>query len=238
MGINLKRNVFKRIVLVILVIITFNIMCPPQVEASTFLGAAGGAIIDTIFDFLVFLGDSVIDILQENFITPSPAIKPATAKEFSTFDMGHFGWLICGIIFAVVGITAIFTGGLSLPVIGGLLIPMAVGGLATTVIAGANLIEGLKGDFDIPTIVYTPYTIFSGQIPAFDINFINPGLDYDFEVIEEKTVIGFKLQWFREKDSKKYKYTADCRLKLGAGGSSWYVFSDGYKIQVVLDSNR
>lgn len=37
-----------------------------------------------------------------------------------------------------------------------------------------DLIDDLKGEFELPTIVYTPYTIFSNKIPLFDINFFNP----------------------------------------------------------------
>ena len=38
-------------------------------------------------------------------------------------------------------------------------------------------IEDFKGEFDIPTIVYTPFAIFSGLVPLFDINFFNPNTD-------------------------------------------------------------
>ncbi len=33
--------------------------------------------------------------------------------------------------------------------------------------------EGLSGDYDLPFIYYTPYQIFSGNIPIFDINFFS-----------------------------------------------------------------
>lgn len=35
-------------------------------------------------------------------------------------------------------------------------------------------LDSIKGEFDIPNIAYTPYAIFSGQIPLLDINFISP----------------------------------------------------------------
>lgn len=52
---------------------------------------------------------------------------------------------------------------------------MLPGGAAAAVVMCTNdLIDDLKGEFELPTIVYTPYTIFSNRIPLFDINFFNP----------------------------------------------------------------
>lgn len=57
-------------------------------------------------------------------------------------------------------------------ILGGVL---ATGGAVGMVVVSADkFIDDLKGEFDLPTIIYTPYTIFSNKVPLFDINFFNP----------------------------------------------------------------
>lgn len=52
---------------------------------------------------------------------------------------------------------------------------LLLGGAAAAVVMCTNdLIDDLKGEFELPTIIYTPYTIFANKIPLFDINFFNP----------------------------------------------------------------
>ena len=54
---------------------------------------------------------------------------------------------------------------------GGLVVTSAGVGAAFSL---DSFIDDLKGEFELPTIVYTPYMIFSNKIPLFDINFFNP----------------------------------------------------------------
>lgn len=51
---------------------------------------------------------------------------------------------------------------------------VAVGASVGVAYCTNKLIDDLKGEFDLPTIIYTPYTIFSNKIPLFDVNFFNP----------------------------------------------------------------
>ena len=91
----------------------------------------------------------------------------------------EFGALLFGVAQIATGIGAVsgaatIAGGLSaLGVVGGGAVAAIVGGGATYL--GANaVIDGLKGEFDLPVIQYTPFAIFSNQIAIFDINFFNP----------------------------------------------------------------
>lgn len=65
---------------------------------------------------------------------------------------------------------------------------VVAGATAGIVFCTNELIDGLKGEFDLPTIVYTPYTIFSNKIPIFDINFFNPMKSVDEDGKTSETI--------------------------------------------------
>lgn len=71
--------------------------------------------------------------------------------------------------FAAAATAAAAAGG---TIVGGVLV--TAGAAVAVGVCTNKLIDDLKGEFDLPTIVYTPYTIFSNRIPLFDINFFNP----------------------------------------------------------------
>ena len=71
--------------------------------------------------------------------------------------------------------------------VGGILV--ATAGVAGIAYSTNKFIDDIKGEFDLPTIIYTPYTIFSGQIPLFDINFFNPMETIDEYGNSEETLV-------------------------------------------------
>ena len=75
--------------------------------------------------------------------------------------------------------------------VGGILV--GTGAALTVAYCTDDLIEGLKGEFDLPTILYTPYMIFSNQIPLFDINFFSP-MESVFDGEGTETIFSFKLK--------------------------------------------
>ena len=174
----LNKNLIKKTAIVIIFITCFNVLCPMSISrADTFIKISegkdfgGGSLVQPIMHFLVFIADSVMSILQRNFISEQDVVIQASASENSQWS---WGWLSIGLLALVsigIGIATILTGGLGAVVIGTI---VTAGGIAGSIISVSEIASNLGGSFDIPLIAYNPYTIFSGEIPAMDINFINP----------------------------------------------------------------
>lgn len=59
---------------------------------------------------------------------------------------------------------------------------MMIGGVAC-VVATMDTAEKLQGEFGLPMIMYTPYAIFSNNIPIFDINFFSPNAETEKNIV-------------------------------------------------------
>ena len=165
-----------------LVIILIMCFFPNKTSAYSYKDYAGGSLFEIIFSFLDYIGDIIMNTLQRNFISPQPVLKTASAESQGNWNWFAFFGVVIGIIAMVVGIC--MTGG-ALAAIGTAAAGVIIKGVTVgtfvfltagtaTLVVGNDLSEGLKGEFDIPMMSYTPYTIFSGQVPAFDVNFIEP----------------------------------------------------------------
>ena len=192
----MKRKVGKiklnKILIILIAILIISVIFPHAVKAQSWIVNAGGNLLDPIFRFLTFLGDAVMQILQKSFITPQPVVAEAKAESQGSWNWLAFIVAIVAIIGMVIG--AIVTGGALAPTAGlgitaiikgtciGTLI--FLGSTTAAVVSVAEFVGDLGGKFDIPMISYTPFTIFSGQVPAFDVNFIEP---MDEIIIKEET---------------------------------------------------
>ena len=134
-----------------------------------------------IMKLLMYIGDAILNMLQNNFLSTSDILIEAKSDNYSNFNWWTFLGVVLAVIGFIVGIClAIPTGGVSLV---GSVKCFAIGAAVCTVSGfaftqfGSQFLDDLSGNFDIPIIQYTPYAIFSGQIPALDINFINPNPD-------------------------------------------------------------
>ena len=178
----IKRKILNKIFIIMLVIILIMCFFPNKTSAYSYKDYAGGSLFEIIFSFLDYIGDIVMNTLQRNFISPQPVLKTASAESQGNWNWFAFFGVVIGIIAMVVGIC--MTGG-ALAAIGTAAASVIIKGVTVgtfvfltagtaTLVVGNDLSEGLKGEFDIPMMSYTPYTIFSGQVPAFDVNFIDP----------------------------------------------------------------
>ena len=62
-----KDSKTKKLIIAFLIILLLINMFPKSTQAAGFLKTAGGVILDVVLDFLIFLGDTVLNILQNNF---------------------------------------------------------------------------------------------------------------------------------------------------------------------------
>lgn len=179
-----NRKIKKVLVIFVVMLLIFNIF-PNKAQALSFLKMAGGVIINAALDFLVFLGDTVLNLLQENFISTEDIIIQAKSGEYRSVSKWDILKIIVGVlvIVASVVITVASWGSLSGAGVAGLGLGIKlVGGVIAGTVAGGiiavngttGLVGTLQGKFDLPMIRYTPYEIFSNQIPMLDVNFISP----------------------------------------------------------------
>lgn len=179
-----NRKIKKVLIILLVILLIFNIL-PNKVQAASFLKLAGGVIIKAALDFLMFLGDTVLNILQENFISTEDIVIQAKSKELKSVSTWDVLKIIIGVLIVVVSVVVAVAswGSFSwasaagimegLKLIGGVILWSTVGG-AIAVNGTTGLVGTLQGKFDLPMIRYTPYEIFSNQIPIFDVNFISP----------------------------------------------------------------
>ncbi len=168
-----SKKIVKKIAILILVIMCANTIIPTNSIMAKSWNEGGGSLFQPIMDFLVFVADSVLNLLQHNFITLQDVVLPqeTAAKSTGSFSLSWLTIGLIGIAAVTYGIATIATGGATV-ILTGVGFVLA-GGLVATYSFG-ELGDLMAGEFDIPYIMYNPYAIFSGEIPAFDINFISP----------------------------------------------------------------
>jgi len=167
-----NKNLFKKLIIVLLFITIFSFCMPKGVKAID----VGGLLLDP-----VGIGDGINTILSKLIFQ--------TDGSFIVVDTGSEGvGKIIGVIIAAAVIVA------------GVVLIVSTGGLGATAIAIANsiftimkagVVAGIAtfavttvyGDaifgskVVLPSIRLTPYEIFSNQIPLFDVDFFSPMTD-------------------------------------------------------------
>ena len=194
----LNKSLIKRILIALVFVTIFNFIVPyystvsfadsyteqTEKEAQLNKETPGGVWLVPIKSLLNFMADSILEILQNSFVSQFPVVIPARAKSEGEIN----GWLIAGIVVGGVAITigTIATCGLASAALAGeIALLTAIKGVAGGVmftaatftgvaIATKEVADEIEGEFELPLIMYSPEKIFSNEIPLFDINFINP----------------------------------------------------------------
>ena len=195
-----KKVKVKLIIATVFVILTNFIM--PNIafaegESTHFkMSGGGGSIAQPIFDFVTFVGDALLTIMQKTAFNGSDLYLEARSNSHRYVNGWGVVGIIAGAVGLIVGIALIVTGvgapaGASVvatifSVAAAAAKPLIIGGVLTYLGASA-VITGLSGEYELPTIQYTPFAIFSNKIPLFDINFFNPDIDnYNIEKAKEE----------------------------------------------------
>ena len=188
-----SKKIFNRILVLLIIIAIFSIINPLNTtQANSWIASQLGELLEAIMKLLIYIADAIVKILQKSFISEDEAIVEASSNQFTNWNWTYVLGIFIGIVIAVVGVVmAIPTGGASavggfagaVAIIEGVCIGAAVTtvGITATCISVDGLKDELSGIFDIPMFTYTPYAIFSGQVPALDINFVLP---YDGLVVD------------------------------------------------------
>lgn len=206
-----NNNLIKKIAIIILFIMCINLLIPNvklvaytyDIETTEDNRTPGGSLFQPIMDFLIFLADSVLNILQHNFITMHDVVYSTNGGEGSF----NVGWLVAPLIGLVAigyGIACVYTGGAALALIVVGCITTVAGGVAT-VTSVKKIVDLANGEFDMPFIMYNPYAIFSGEVPALDINFINPRESVFSEAQDDRNDITSEFNTWRSNQDVNLK---------------------------------
>ena len=166
-----NKNLFKKLIIVLLFITIFS-FCMPKVSRAS----VGGDLMDAVMDLFVGIGDGINTVLSKMILQ--------TDGSFIVIDTGTDGVAkILGVLVAlavVVGgivLIAVSGGGAVLAVANAVFTVVKAGVVAgVTTFAVTSVLAGAKfGDkVVLPSIRLTPYEIFTNQIPLFDVDFFSP----------------------------------------------------------------
>ena len=163
-----NKNVIQKIIITILIVLSFNFVAP------TFSQAFGGLLLDPILSLFIGIGDTILSILQ-NYLYDGGghdgilnsllgAIYFKTAQDLGWYpEMEFHDDNMKAIEIKTEDFELIDIEDVLLTVLSG---PAGIINAIGETLTGST--------YQVPVRQYTIDKIFSGKIPAFDINFINP----------------------------------------------------------------
>ena len=172
-----NKNLFKKLIIVLLFITIFS-FCMPKVSRAS----VGGDLMDAVMDLFVGVGDGINTVLSKMILQ--------TDGSFIVVDTETIGVAkILGIIVAAAviigGIVLIAaSGGAALAVASAVFTVVKAGVVAgvVTFAVTSYLSDATFGEkVVLPSIRLTPYEIFTNQIPLFDVDFFSPMTDLKTE---------------------------------------------------------
>lgn len=172
-----NKNLFKKLIIVLLFITIFS-FCMPKVSRASI----GGDLMDAVMDLFVGVGDGINTVLSKMILQ--------TDGSFIVVDTETNGVAkILGIIVAAAvtigGIVLIAaSGGAALAVASAVFTVVKAGVVAgvVTFAVTSYLSDATFGEkVVLPSIRLTPYEIFTNQIPLFDVDFFSPMTDLKTE---------------------------------------------------------
>ena len=167
-----KNGLIQKIIIAIIFIILFNCIypCIPVYADESGTGetqeAPGGVLFQPLMNLISGLGEGIVWLLQSQLLGMS------TSNIFVTNDGD-----VIGSIIAAIGTAAAAAGVVGLMFIPGVNVAVAgavIAGGAGVCVAGNIVADQFPDEFFLPIYKISPQEIFSNQIPALDVNFINP----------------------------------------------------------------
>ena len=200
-----NNKIWKKIVIIIGILLSFSIVVPEPVEADL-----GGKLMQPIMSLFIGIGDGVNTVIQKMFLNREPAVL-IISSDFNWWKVA-LGVAI-GIGLIAVGIA---TGGVGTIIIGSAL---TIAVLATAVTGGNSSSKNIafqvvtsftasmlsdKNELALPMMSLTPYEIFANKQNLFSVNFFKKNLSEDEKYIKESDVEENKKEKKEEnKEGKK-----------------------------------
>lgn len=195
-----NKNLFKKLIIVLLFITIFS-FCMPKVSRAS----VGGDLMDAVMDLFVGVGDGINTVLSKMILQ--------TDGSFIVVDTETNGVAkILGIIVAAAviigGIVLIVAAPASLAVVSAIFTVVKAGVVAgvVTFAVTSYLSDATFGEkVVLPSIRLTPYEIFTNQIPLFDVDFFSPMTDLKTESSSKVSKNALKSGISSEDVAKEFK---------------------------------
>lgn len=195
-----NKNLFKKLIIVLLFITIFS-FCMPKVSRAS----VGGDLMDAVMDLFVGIGDGINTVLSKMILQ--------TDGSFIVVDTETNGVAkILGIIVAAAviigGIVLIAAAPASLAVVSTIFTVVKAGVVAgvVTFAVTSYLSDATFGEkVVLPSIRLTPYEIFTNQIPLFDVDFFSPMTDLKKESSSKVSKNALKSGISSEDVAKEFK---------------------------------
>ena len=158
----LERSMIQKIIIALIFLTVFNFVYPyiPAYGADA-LESVGGVLLEPLIKLITTMCEGVIWVVQ-SMVLGLPASNIHVEKEGS---IGFWAGLAAGAAIVVVLALSPLTLGAS---------TVAVAGAVAAVTAGTLVSDKFPDDWYYPVYKISPQEIFSDQVPALHINFINP----------------------------------------------------------------
>lgn len=197
-----NKNLFKKLIIVLLFITIFS-FCMPKVSRADDLG---GNLLNPIMSFFVALGDGTMTIIQKMVLQiDESVINIDTSSSFWAKALVIIASVVVvSVIVAATVLTAGAAGAVTMAGIAAALKGIAaaaivIGVTTVTFPVTTQVVEGMLPDsFILPMYEVTPQEIFSNKIPLLDVDFFHPMDDKTYNKKEETSK--------NEKTTTKYKY--------------------------------
>lgn len=195
-----NKNLFKKLIIVLLFITIFS-FCMPKVSRAS----VGGDLMDAVMDLFVGIGDGINTVLSKMILQ--------TDGSFIVVDTETNGVAkILGIIVAAAviigGIVLIAAAPASLAVVSTIFTVVKAGvvaGVVTFAVTSYLSDETFGEKVVLPSIRLTPYEIFTNQIPLFDVDFFSPMTDLKTESSSKVSKNALKSGISSEDVAKEFK---------------------------------
>lgn len=191
-----NRNIFKKLIIVLLVIMIFSFCMPKNVRAED---GIGGKLLDPIMSFFVGLGDGTMTLIQKMVLQIDESIIPIDTS--SSFWAKVIVIVAAIVVVSVIIIATVLTAGaagavtmagIAAALKGAAAVAITIGVTTITFPITTQVVEGmLPDDFKLPMFEVTPQEIFSNKIPLLDVDFFNPSdtvINVDNTNTEEKQI--------------------------------------------------
>ena len=226
-----NEKIFKKLVILLLIITIVGFVKPKTVEAKEI----GGELLNPVMSLFVTIGDGIISIIQKVVLDMDDSIidVDAHASWFAKFIV-ILG--IAVVTFFAVAAVIISAGGLSIAIIPGLIrIGVGVAAAVITFPVSTFIVEGMLPDtFYLPFFEITPHEIFANELPLLDVDFFHPN-----DAVDENSGTKYVQQSVDKNGKvteKEVEYHTSTAYQLRGIIGNWYVILRNIALVAMLST--
>lgn len=226
-----NEKIFKKLVILLLIITIVGFVKPKTVEAKEI----GGELLNPVMSLFVTIGDGVISIIQKVVLDMDDSIIDVDA---------HASWFAKFIVILGIAVVAAFAvaaviisaGGLSIAIIPGLIrIGVGVAAAIITFPVSTFIVEGMLPDtFYLPFFEITPHEIFANELPLLDVDFFHPN-----DAVDENSGTKYVQQSVDKNGKvteKEVEYHTSTAYQLRGIIGNWYVILRNIALVAMLST--